>query len=468
MSTGAASPSSTLSSRSSCPGGTTGGASTARRKRRKRAAMLGVVDETSCRMVVSRTSPTSSCSAERRATTATSAAASARTAPARATSCANCTKMTASSSRCSGGLHDREMLSRDEQVDNFHRNDCQTNGRRKKPRRGAIGRGGSTFFLCASRGLLQHLLPVLSLLVATTASATNVGRQFYDPDCVREDPFWTKYLNLVSDAVAKNEPPDYHVSRYALQIPGCPLGKLVACVGAESMDSVRDCFYHIPTDFYLLMSSQWPVLKLLDIEQQKIWDSVDSATGKPTFLEDDNADDCILSPDPNVIEWNEFRGALATGVTEANEWLLEKKTKTDRTSLGWAISHADGVIFKSQSSVEHSATSSTISDVINQCPFGVIAANALRMFAILLSDGDVYRMLERGFQQIEQIWNRKHQLLYSRWRLFGIVHLLNEMKKQKLDLPEAALTDDLDSPPKYMDSKNPWDWRVGDMGLYTE
>eukprot|EP00392_Amoebophrya_sp_AT5.2_P003354 g3359.t1 len=88
-----------------------------------------------------------------------------------------------------------------------------------------------------------------------TRNANGISNAFYDPDCVREDPFWQKYQNLIAEAVTKNEAPDFHVSRYALQIPGCPLGKLVACVGSEDM-AVRDCFYHIPVDFYLLMSSR--------------------------------------------------------------------------------------------------------------------------------------------------------------------------------------------------------------------
>eukprot|EP00392_Amoebophrya_sp_AT5.2_P003353 g3358.t1 len=234
---------------------------------------------------------------------------------------------------------------------------------------------------------------------------------------------------------------------------------------------------------------RWPVLKLLDMEQQKIW--------RDGGLEDDNGDDCINAAHPSL-DWNQFRGALADGVDEAYDWLLANPSRRGttaassagkasggggggaRANLGWAVAHADGIVFKSQSdavislegagssgdgssSPSSSALSVHVGQEVNRCEFGVLSANALRMFAMLLSDGDVYRMLERGFQTIEQIWNRKHQLLYSRWRLFGLVHVLSELKKQKLDLPEQALTEDLDQPPGYMQSKNPWDWAVGDF-----
>ena len=59
------------------------------------------------------------------------------------------------------------------------------------------------------------------------------------------------------------------------------------------------------------------------------------------------------------------------------------------------------------------------------------------------------------------------RVLYSRWRIFGLVHVLSQMKYQQLDLPEAALTNDLDKPPSYLDSRNPWDWQVGDLSDYT-
>ncbi|CAD7947498.1 unnamed protein product [Amoebophrya sp. A25] len=330
--------------------------------------------------------------------------------------------------------------SRRERSIKFH--DHGDRGDKVRGKREKRGHGLRRGFQLAARLLLHKLIPVFA----------DVGRQFYDPDCVREDPFWSKYLELVSAQVAAGEKPDFHVSRYALQIAGCPLGKLVACVGSENM-SLRECFYHIPVDFYLLMSSRWPILKLLDAEQQKIWDS--------GVLEENNGDDCILSAHP-AIEWNQFRGALAEGVGEAHRWLVEDNKKEPRANLGWAISFADGVIFKSHSDAVLDSGLS-VAEAVGHCQFGVVSAHALRMFAILLADGDVYRMLERGFQQVETIWNRKHQILYSRWRLFGIVHILNELKKQKLDLPEAALTDDLDQAPKYLQSRNPWDWRVGDL-----
>ena len=41
------------------------------------------------------------------------------------------------------------------------------------------------------------------------------------------------------------------------------------------------------------------------------------------------------------------------------------------------------------------------------------------------------------------------------------------MKYQSLDLPEAALTNDLDKAPSWTASRNPWDWAVGDLSDYS-
>ena len=80
-----------------------------------------------------------------------------------------------------------------------------------------------------------------------------------DPDCVREDPFWNKYRNLVIGQLQAGQEIDVHLSKYALEVSGCPLGKLVACMGSQQL-GVMECLTHIQAEFMLIMSSRWLVL----------------------------------------------------------------------------------------------------------------------------------------------------------------------------------------------------------------
>ena len=54
----------------------------------------------------------------------------------------------------------------------------------------------------------------------------------------------------------------------------------------------------------------------------------------------------------------------------------------------------------------------------------------------------MYRITERGFQQLEKMWDpaMRSRLLRGRWRLFGLAHLLGVLKRHRLDLPTEALT----------------------------
>ena len=89
-----------------------------------------------------------------------------------------------------------------------------------------------------------------------------------DPDCAREDPFWTKYLALVQQQAVKGEMPDYYLSRYALEIKGCPLGKVVACIGSQNL-ALESCLTHIHVEFMHMISSRWPILAFMDMEQMR-------------------------------------------------------------------------------------------------------------------------------------------------------------------------------------------------------
>jgi hypothetical protein len=73
-----------------------------------------------------------------------------------------------------------------------------------------------------------------------------------------------------------------------------------------------------------------------------------------------------------------------------------------------------------------------------ECEFGILVAHAFRTLTILLSEADIYRITERGFQAVEKMWdvNNRNRLLRSRWRVFGLAHMLGVLKKHRLDLPQ--------------------------------
>ena len=255
--------------------------------------------------------------------------------------------------------------------------------------------------------LSTQLLAVLSFLfLPALADPATPTRTFYDPDCVRDDPFWGKYRDLVSAQVGIGEKPDFHVSRYALEIKGCPLGKLVACIGSQNLPII-DCLHLISSDFFLLVSSRWPILALLDMEQQRIWDSGE--------LQNHNPDDCIVAAHP-TLDWNEFRGALDKAVPEAYDWVLQERKDAERANLEYAVRHGEGIVVRGANGItaeqkgapsETVDTGELVSVLLQQCEFGMVASQALKLFAILLSQSDTHRVLERGFQTLEKLWHFK-------------------------------------------------------------
>ena len=66
----------------------------------------------------------------------------------------------------------------------------------------------------------------------------------------------------------KGEMPDYYLSRYALEIKGCPLGKVVACIGSQNL-ALESCLTHIHVEFMHMISSRWPILAFMDMEQMR-------------------------------------------------------------------------------------------------------------------------------------------------------------------------------------------------------
>ncbi|CAD7944665.1 unnamed protein product [Amoebophrya sp. A120] len=303
-----------------------------------------------------------------------------------------------------------------------------------------------------------------------------------DVDCIGS-PFWMRLQKQVVENVQtyyeteQQDLPDHSqqhplldaaTARLALTERGCALGKLIACFAADKGVSVLECIQLVQVTYDDVMASRWPVFAFLDhaqaafLKREKLLErpaqpasslprNQDSSGGPALSGEEMSTiegipEDCSVSPHPSL-EWVRFRRHTYQAVTEAILQLsghpllppvdvpLEKLER----SLDEAMDFGSGIVWKSASNTQ--LDGEPVSYWTNLCIFGVAAATSLRAFGMLLNENDVFRGVERIWQQQAKFFTPEmvNVLLHSRWRWFGLQHAISLLKRVRLDLPRPVL-----------------------------
>ncbi|CAD7952294.1 unnamed protein product, partial [Amoebophrya sp. A25] len=300
-----------------------------------------------------------------------------------------------------------------------------------------------------------------------------------DVDCVASS-FWTRFQQQAVEAVQayyssegaghfftpetaghdlRNSPAtrilDAGASRLALAQPGCPIGKLTACLGAQQLPAT-DCLQLVSGIEYLqIMASRWPVFALLDREQalslnkERLHEKPQQHQSESSELAASSTsgvinipEDCEEIAHPSLV-WHPFRRHTYRAVSEAilqlsgepilPEYNPDGTPKPVVRSLDEAMDFGSGIVWKSASNTM--LDGAPVSYWTNLCWFGVAAASALRAFGMLLNENDVFRGVERIFQTQARLLapDMVFLVLHSRWRLFGLQHALSLLKRARLD-----------------------------------
>ena len=225
------------------------------------------------------------------------------------------------------------------------------------------------------------------------------------------------------------------------------------------MSNPVECFDRIfDHDFLTIMASRWPIWAVLDrINTKRL---VLRATGdfslpaslklvpkhaglgglvyedKADTSEGRNVEDCEIADHP-TIDWNDFRARTRLGITEAIAALTSNRADF-RENMDISMEHAGGNTWKSASRTN--LDGQPVMHWTNLCTYGVAVSAGWRAFGALLSENDVFRGTERMFQQLENTVMRTiDRLIESKWRVFGLLHIISIVKRYRLDLPAPVI-----------------------------
>lgn len=190
----------------------------------------------------------------------------------------------------------------------------------------------------------------------------------------------------------------------------CPLGHAAACLLRASVSEASHCL----SGFSLqkILASRWPLMQILAELQAKTKGDARSC-------------DDLVHPS---LDWAEFRTITHDFAKVVPPWLSglsESDAVPEEFNEG--LSYAQGIVWKGSSAAATGGRS--IADWTGDCELGLLAASAIRAAGVVLSDGDVYRIVQRGIEGLGAIFNFVEAVLQSPWPLFGLMHVLSLMKR---------------------------------------
>lgn len=284
--------------------------------------------------------------------------------------------------------------------------------------------------------MTASVLPLASIIVAIHVLCS---RGFHDDDCELVEGgvvVWSKFRTDI--ASAKHEI-DSQTVRTVLQnkdlaAKECPLGLIAACLSASPPEEAPSCLEDV--SFERMLATRWPLFWLLALRQAE-WQ------GERTSGCDD-----VYHPSLN---WSDWRAHAETVAPAVVPWIMGLN-EDDHVPEDFqtAMSYAEGIIWKASSAAV--TQGHTVSWWTDNCREGVLSAHAVRDIGLILSDGDIYRVLERSLSGLEQVVRSMDNIMASAWPLFDLLHAVSLCKKTLHDLhfaPEdlLPLPSDQDSGP---------------------
>lgn len=190
----------------------------------------------------------------------------------------------------------------------------------------------------------------------------------------------------------------------------CPLGYAAACLLRASVADASSCVAGQPLQ--KILASRWPLMEILADLQTR------------TNGESRSCDE-LTHPSVN---WAEFRAHTHAYAAVVPPWLSgQSESDAVPDEFNDALSYAQGVVWKgSSAAVAHGRS---IGDWTGDCELGLLSASAIRAAGVVLSDGDVYRIVQRGIEGLESVFRYLDAILESPWPLFGLMHVFGLMKR---------------------------------------
>jgi len=208
----------------------------------------------------------------------------------------------------------------------------------------------------------------------------------------------------------------------------CPLGYAASCLLHATPDNAYSCIAAFSLS--QMLASRWPFMEILS-ELQAI------TKGNERSCED------LTHPS---LDWDDFRGITHAFVASVPPW-LQGLAESDAVpeEFNDALAYAQGIVWKGSSAAVTQGRS--IADWTGDCELGLLAASAIRAAGVVLSDGDVYRIVQRALEGLQSILRFMDAVIRSPWPLFGLMKTLSLMKRTLHDtrlLPADFAPDDVD------------------------